>query len=305
VTLLYQTATLRADAHRNLPLPRNEDHSAIRDKVVNILNQAKALESGFQMWNDCTPLNYQYQVVERDEYAFRNTDDSVGLMNSPGRPDHLHIYQEIITAPRWNLFRAARVLLNQTIADCCIRLIHNPPLVASPFSLDGQDFAADMNSIAEHEAMLAQAIDISVEMSDAICASVDTHLSPSSSRPGSIYPSPVSSPRSSARDKLHGQAGALKGYSLLFPLWVAMLSTEAIITSPSFSSVLGGAVAMSPVSVSSAPALPSRQQAEEMERKCAWVKRVLVYIHHALGIAQAGAIGRKSVQQEKRRGWRW
>lgn len=282
MTLLYRTASLRADVAQQLP----SEHAPQppKEKVESILNQALSIEEGYQTWNDICPSYYEFSVVPRPDHSYI-PDATSHPLNAEGKPDIVHVYSDCRVCSQWNLFRASRIFLCQTIVNCCLRLKKYP--TSPPNSPPG--LTADLDAI------LHKTMHTSFDASESICASVDTLLALGTPfGPGfrnRTYQYPT--------DKYKGAGGALRGYSLIFPLWVALLSYEATLFSPLVAAVFGKSSGEG-----AGNGLPTKVMATYYAR-VEWIKGLLLHISQTLGIAQAGAIGRKSMQEGRQLGWRW
>lgn len=96
-------------------------------------------------------------------------------MNFPGRPSVVHTYRSLSVAGGWNLFRVARLTLNQSIVDYVGWILSSIPLVHNPFEPlllqveDPRSFQAVQRQLRKSQHTITIMI-------DGIFASVYSHL---------------------------------------------------------------------------------------------------------------------------------
>ena len=208
--IIYDAAIVRANFRELEPALAVKTPGSL-ERLKAVLEEAEQLEIQYEIfayWKDGSNQSWRYDTIDNSYRNFSGRNESI--INAPGAPECIHIYNSIMTAMQWNLYRAARVMLNQTIITC---LRHLLPL--DPISSQAPTFFADISSdvdILHYITLHNQAEAVVDQMIEDICASVAYHISPEMQCPSHI---------SKAAD-----VRAINGFFLLWPLAMMMMSTR-------------------------------------------------------------------------------
>lgn len=204
IALLYQTsdlcATIREFGTQSLH-QRRVSHLPLRD----ILSSAARLEEEIKAWGQNMPTVWEYPCIDISDQV--SSTWSQAFMDCPGRPLIVHTYRSLSVAGGWNLVRVARLMLNQSIVECCTWLLTSNPLSNDPFE---QYVQADHSLLAfeNTQRQMQEAHSTIRMMIDEIFASVYSHLHLSIEG----KPAPASSK----------DVPAIRGLFLLWPLRAAV-----------------------------------------------------------------------------------
>ena len=208
--IIYDAATVRANFRELEPALAAKTPESL-ERLKSVIEEAEKLELQYEIfayWKDGSDQKWRYDTIDNSSHNFSGRNESI--INAPGAPEHIHIYMAVLKAMEWNLYRAARVMLNQTIITS---LRHLLPL--DPMSSQAPTFFADLSSdvdILHYIALHNRAEAVVDQMIEDICASVAYHISPAMQ-----FPSHIS--------ELAG-VPAINGFFLLWPLAMMMMSTR-------------------------------------------------------------------------------
>ena len=138
---------LRAAAIKWLRAPMSGEAAL---KIVDLMGNAKVLDSQMAAWSFDTPNTWRPRVISTVE------GELMDVLNSPVYPGNIDCYADLWISQLWNQWRSMRMVL-QGIIVCSLERLFPP---------------SQLLLVPEHQ----QAVTILASMADGLCASVPYHL---------------------------------------------------------------------------------------------------------------------------------
>ena len=167
--------------------------------------QMQEAERELVAWTANVAYAWHFHAFDSDKYVF--PEWSRRIMDIPGRPPKIDIYNESGMASGWNQYRCTRIKLNETIMECAdwiaAQVVSSDPNIGT--------FANTVMDQAQHKELREQSNRTIIQMVDDISSSVFAHC--------------LGAVNGDGDDALLG-ARTLRFYMLMFPVFVVISGTQ-------------------------------------------------------------------------------